>query len=141
MAFILLFYPFFFLSLYRMLTQKNCVKVFTETIVARILKNDLHVYNELLYCGIENLTHYSYSSLYLSIFLSFKATFVSQFFQELRKLESLNMVYICQMSDCIVGLRLRGMAFILLFFIHFSFLSLHCMLTLKCVSEISGELF
>ena len=71
--------------------------------------------NELLYCGIENGTPCSFSSLYLSIFLSFKAKFVSQFSQELCKLESSNMVYICRMSDCIVGLRLRVMALFFLF--------------------------
>ena len=31
------------------------------------------------------------------------------------------MVYICRMSDCIVGLRLRVMALIILFFIQVSF--------------------
>ena len=77
--------------------------------------------NELLYCGIENRTPCSYSSLYLSIFLSFTAKFVSQFSPDLCKLESSNKVYICRMSDCIVGLRLRVMALIFLFFIHFSF--------------------
>ena len=53
-------------------------------------------------------------------FLSFKAKFVSQCSPELCKLESSNMVYICRMSDCIVVLRLRVMAFFSLF-IHFSF--------------------
>ena len=53
--------------------------------------------------------------------LSFMAKFVSQFSLELCKLESSNMVYICRMSDCIVGLRLRVMAFIFCIFIHFSF--------------------
>ena len=53
-------------------------------------------------------------------FLSFKAKFVSQFSPELCKLESSNMVYICRMSDCIVGLRLRVMTLIFLFFIDFS---------------------
>ena len=77
--------------------------------------------NELLYCGIEYWTPCSYSSLYLSIFLSFMAKFVSQFSLEMCKLESSNMAYICRMSDCIVGLRLRVMALIFLFFIHFSF--------------------
>ena len=82
-----------------MLTLKSCVRVFSGTILARILKHGLHMDNELLYCGIENLTHFSLSSLYLSIFLSLKAKFVSQFSQELCKLESSNMVYICRMSD------------------------------------------
>ena len=59
--------------------------------------------NELLYCGIENQSHCSYSSLYLSVFLSLKSTFVSQFSQELCKLESSNIVYICRMSDLIVS--------------------------------------
>ena len=98
-----------------------CVTVFSGTIIARILKLSIHMDNELLYCGIENRAPCSYSSLYLSIFLSFKAKFVSQFSPELCKLESSNMVYICRMSDCIVGLRLRVMALIFLFFIHFSF--------------------
>ena len=53
-------------------------------------------------------------------FLSFKAQFVSLFSPELCKLESSNMVHICRMSDCILGLRLRVMALIFLFF-HFSF--------------------
>ena len=81
--------------------------------------------NELFYCWIENQTPCSYSSLYLSIFLSFRAKFLSQFSLELCKLESSNMVYICSMSDCIVGLRLRVMAHIFQFFIHFSFPILH----------------
>ena len=59
--------------------------------------------NELLYCEIKNQTPCSYSSLYLFIFLSFTAKFVSQFSLELCKLESSNMVYICRMSDCIAG--------------------------------------
>ena len=68
----------------------------------------------------------SYSSLYLSIFLSFKANFESLFSLELCKLESSNMLYICRMSDCIVGLRLRVMAHIFLFLsIFLSFPILH----------------
>ena len=67
---------------------------------------------------------------YLSIFLSFKAKFVPQFSPELCKIESSNIVYICRMSDCIVGLRLKVMAFIFLFLSIF-FLSLYYMLTLK----------
>ena len=69
----------------------------------------------LLYFGIENRTPCSYASLYSSIFLSFKAKFVSQFSPELCKLESSNMVYICRMSYCIVGFRLRVIALIFLF--------------------------
>ena len=54
------------------------------------------------------------------------AKFVSLFSLELCKLESSNMVYICRMSDCIVGLRLRAMAFIFLFLsIFLSFPILH----------------
>ena len=52
--------------------------------------------------------------------LSFKAKFVSQFSQELCKLESSNMVFICRMSYCIVGSRLRIMALIILFLAHLS---------------------
>ena len=95
--------------------------------------------NGLLYCGIENRTPCSYSSLYLSIFLSFKAKFVSHFSPELCKLESSNMVYICRMSDCMVGLRIRVMALIFPFCYPFFFLSLYYMLTLKiCVGVFSG---
>ena len=83
-------------------------------------KLSIHMDNSLLFCGIENRNPCSYSFLYLSIFLSFTAKFVSQFSPELCKLESSNVVYICRISDCIVGLRLRVMALILLFFIHFS---------------------
>ena len=61
-----------------------------------------------------------------------------QFSQELYRLESSNMVYICRMSDCIVGLRLRVMAHIFLFLsIFLSFL--YYMLILKiCVGFFSG---
>ena len=94
--------------------------------------------NELLYCGIENWTPCSYCSLYLSIFLSFKAKLVSQFSSELCKLESSNVVYKCRMSDCIVGLRLRVMAYIFLFY-PFFFLFLYNMLTFQiCVEVFSG---
>ena len=54
--------------------------------------------------------------------LSFKAKFVSLFSPELCKLESSNMVKICRMIDCIVGLRLRIIAYVFLFL--FIFLSL-----------------
>ena len=104
-----------------MLTFKIYVGVLSETLKATMLKLGVHMDNKLLYCLIENQTCCSYSSLYLSIFLSFQPKFVLQFSQELYKVESSNMVYICRMSDCIVGLRLRVMALILLFFIHFSF--------------------
>ena len=39
----------------------------------------IHMDNELLYCGIENLTHFVYSFLYLSIFPSFKANLCHSF--------------------------------------------------------------
>ena len=69
--------------------------------------------NELLYCGIENLTHWFYTSFYLSIILSLEAKVTSQFFQELCELESSNMENICRMNNHgIVGLRFRVMAFI-----------------------------
>ena len=86
-----------------------------------MLKLGIHIDNELLYCRIENQAPCSYFSIYLSIILSFKAKFVSLFSPELCKLESSNVVHLCRMSDYIVGWRLRVMAFIFLFFIHFSF--------------------
>ena len=59
--------PFFFHSLYCMLTLKFA-SVLSGTIVDRILKHGIHMDYELLYCGIENWTHCSNSCLYLSIF-------------------------------------------------------------------------
>ena len=77
-----------------MLTLKFVLEFYSGTIKARMSKLCIHMDNELLCCGIENRTPCSYSSLYLSIFLSFKAKFVSQFFLELCKLESSNMAYV-----------------------------------------------
>ena len=100
-----------------------------------MLKLGIHMDNELLYYGIENWTPCSYSFLYLSFFLYFKANFVSQFSLELCKLESSNMLYICRMSDCIVGLRLRVMALIFLFLsIFLSFPILHVKIKNLCWS-------
>ena len=56
---------------------KKFVSVFSGIVEARILKLCINMDKELLW--IENQTHCSYSSLYLFIFLSFKAKFVSQF--------------------------------------------------------------
>ena len=117
-----------------MLTLKICVGVFSEILKARMLKFGIHIDNEL-YCGIENQTPCSYSSFYLSIFLSFKAKFVSQFSTEMCKLESSNMVYICRMSDYIAGLRLRVMALIFLYLsIFLSFPVLHVNIKNLCWS-------
>ena len=77
-----------------MLTFKNLCRVFSGIVEARMLKLRIHMENELLCYGIAIQTPCSYSSLYLSIFLSFKAKFVPQFFLELYKVESSNMVYI-----------------------------------------------
>ena len=98
-----------------MSTLKICVGAFSGIFKATMLKVGKHMGNELLYYGIENQSPCSYFSRYLSIFLSFKATFVSLFSPDLCKLESSNMVYICRMSDYIVGFRLRVMAHIFLF--------------------------
>ena len=60
---------------------------------------------------------------------------MSLFSWELCKLESSDMVYICRMSDCIVGLRLRDMAFIFLFLsIFLSFPILHVNIENLCWS-------
>ena len=100
-----------------------------------MLKLGIHMDNEFLYCSIENHTPCSYSSLYLSIFLSIMAKFMSQLSPELYKLESSNTVYICRMSDCIVGLRLRVMALIFLFLsIFLSFPILHVNIKNLCWS-------
>ena len=60
---------------------------------------------------------------------------MSLFSPELCKLEPLNMVYICRMSDCIMGLRLRVMALI------FLFLSIFHMITLKICVGVFSEIF
>ena len=100
-----------------------------------MLKLGIHMDNELLYYGIENQTPCSYSSLYLSIFLSCKAKFVSLFSPELCKLESSNVVYIYRMSDCMMGWRLRVMALIFLFLsIFLSFPILHVNIKTLCWS-------
>ena len=115
MALIFLFLSIFLSFPILHVNIKNLCWSFLRNFKARMLKLCIHMDNDLLYCGIENWTPCSYSSLYLSIFLSFTAEFVSQFSLELCKLEASNMVYICRMSDCIVRLRLRVMAFIFLF--------------------------
>ena len=55
---------------------------------------------------------------------------MSQVSQDLLKLEYSTLVNICRMSDWIMGLRLRVLAFIPLFY-PFFFLSLYCMFTLN----------
>ena len=118
-----------------MLTLKICIGVFSGIFKARMLKLGIHIDNELLYSRIENPTPCYYCSFYLSIFLSFMAKFVPQFSPELCKLESSNMVYICRMSDYIVGLRLRVMALIFLFLsIFLSFSILHVNIKNLCWS-------
>ena len=62
------------------------------------------------------------------------AKFVSLFSLELCKLESSNMVHICRMNDCIVGLRLRVMALIFLFLSFLSFPILHVNIKNLCQS-------
>ena len=121
-----------------MLTLKTCVGVFSGIFKARMLKLGIHMDNELLYCKIENQTPCFYSSLDLSIFLSFTAKFMSQCSPGLCKLDSSNMVYICRMSDCIVGLRLRVMVLIFLFLsIFLPFPILHVNIK-TCVRAFSG---
>ena len=118
---------------------KSSCQSFLKNSKARMLKLCIHMDKELLYCGIENRTPCSYSSLYLSIFLSFMAKYVSQFSPELCKLESSNLVNICRMSDCNVGLRLRVIPFIFLFLsIFLSFPILHVNIKNFYVGVFSG---
>ena len=90
----LIFLYFIHFSFFPYITCKICVRLFSGIFKARMLKLGIHMDNGLSYCEIKNQTPCSYSSLYLPIFLSFKAKFVSQFSQELCKLDSSNMVYI-----------------------------------------------
>lgn len=73
--------PFFLLSLFSMLTLHICVRVFSGIVSPKIMKHSIHFDSELLYRGIENRAHYSFSSLHLSVYLSFYGKFVSQFSQ------------------------------------------------------------
>ena len=66
MAHILLFFIHFFFSKLQV-NIKIRVGVFSGPFKARMLKLCIHMDNELLYCGIENLTPCSFS-FYLSIF-------------------------------------------------------------------------
>ena len=78
--------------------------------------------SDLLYCGqIFGIIAIIFPFI-CPFFLSFKAKIVSQFSQEPCKPESRNMVFICRMSDCIMGLRLKVLASMFLVFI---FLSLY----------------
>ena len=58
-----------------MLILKICVRVFFGIVETSMLKLCIHMDNELLCYGIAIQTPCSYFSLYLSIFLSFKAKF------------------------------------------------------------------
>ena len=80
-AFIFFYFSSIFLSfpILHVNIKKIYVGVFSGTFKARMLKLGIHMHNELLYYGIENRTPCFYSPLYLSIFLSFKAKFVSLF--------------------------------------------------------------
>ena len=127
----------FFVSFYCMLTLKVCVS-FLRNYCCLILKHCIHMDNEFLYCGIENWTHCSYSSLYLSIFLSFKPKFVSRFSQELFKLESSIMECLCKISDHIMGSRNKLIALLLVFLSIFLYFQFH-MLTLKICTSFLGK--
>ena len=89
-----------------------------------LLKLELgkHMGNKLLYCGIESRTPCSYSSLYLSIFLSFTAKFVSQFSPELCKLESSNVVHTYVECSIVVLWDCESESLLVFFplFVHFS---------------------
>ena len=51
--------------------MKFFVKIFCETVQARVFIFGMHVDNDVLYRGIANQPFPAYSSLYLSDFLSF----------------------------------------------------------------------
>ena len=64
---------------------------------------------------------------------------MSLFSPELFKLESSNMLYVCRISDCIVGLR-SGSWLLFFYFDPFFFLSPNYKLTLKIRVRVSQEL-
>ena len=74
MAFLFLFLSIFLsFPILHVNIKKKYVGVFLGIFKARMLKLSIDMDNELLYCGIEKQTHCFYSSLYLSISLSFTA--------------------------------------------------------------------
>ena len=62
----------------------------------------------------------------LALILPFKAKFVSQFSPELQARIFKCGTYICRMSDCIVGLRLRVVALFFYFYPFFFFPFMTC---------------
>ena len=114
-----------------------------------MLKLGIHMDNDLLIVGLTTRL----LALILPIICPFFCLLrlnLCQFSPELCKLESSIVVYICRMSDCIVGLKHRVMALICLFFIHFSFrfiahtplyLSIFLSFKAKFVSQFSHELY
>ena len=91
-ALILLYFIIFFLSIFQRLSLKIYVIVFSRTIQARTFKLGLLMNNEMLNRRITFKANCFYSSLSLSIFLSFQDKFVSQFSHELCKLGSSNWI-------------------------------------------------
>ena len=72
MAFIFLFLSIFLsFPILHVNIKKFYAGVFSRTFKAKMLKLGILMDNELLYCGIENQSPCSYSSLYLSIFSVF----------------------------------------------------------------------
>ena len=72
-----------------MFTLKICVRIFSGSIGTGILKLYVHMDDEMWYGVIEDQAHCSYSSLYLSVFLSF----LDKFSQELVNLDTSYIVY------------------------------------------------
>ena len=95
----------------------------------------IHMNNEL-YHGIKNWTWCSYSSLRLSIFLSFQGKFVSQFSQKLCKLCRIFKfgIHVYMQNEWLCcGIETQAHSYYSSNFYSFFYLSLCCMLTLKCM--------
>ena len=138
MALIFLFFIHFLSFPILHVNIKIRVGFFSEIFKARMFKLGIHMDNELLYCGIENRTPCSYSSLYLSIFLSFTAKFVSQFSPELCRL--ILQIWYTYVEWVIVSWDWDSWSLLLFFYLYpFFLLSLYCMLTIKIVLEVSQE--
>ena len=65
---------------------------------------------------------------------------MSQFSQELFKLQSSNMAYIRKMSDCIMGTRLRLISLTPSLFLHISFHILHVNIKNLCQRSLRNYL-
>ena len=99
---------------------KFFAKVISTTVKDRNFIFGIQVYNHKLYRGIENGPSHICSSFYLFLFLSFP-DFSSKISPQPFKIETSNLVYRFTTTNCIVGLKMGLLLFVLLYICFFSF--------------------